>query len=542
MWRSNRVVILLSVFVGIVLVLASVSVSGQHPLKTDTDGDGIPDGWEVEHGLNPNDVADAQLDYNYNGRTNFQEYQNASDPWDKDSDDDGISNYAECWALFGFFTDPLVSDTDGDGLSDLDEICTYIDTSNEAQMKEIILNETGIEKMEKITNLSRTYPYKLDPTNPDVDGDGLSDGDELLRTNKTNPNCVDSDSDGLSDGDEVHVYKTEPKKRDTDCDGLTDYEEGTYGTDPTKWDTDGDGISDGEEIFGFGFAPIGPSEHAVRYDEFISGAYSGYITLKARVDLIRYNPELSSYLVFLNPLESKNETEGKRGVARVNSSWHYDFEHGELMHVDSRFGLALRDGDTIVVVGKAGKILGNTREIEVDNNGSIYLVLSPEEARERWLPSREYVKIISDSKTQASVQTSNSTTAVNSSSTLNQTSTPTSLPSPVSAMSGPNETNETNATDAGEPEGIFGLLSYIAIGTVIVVASLFLYAKISRRRKESDKSFWTVSGIKEKGENEYEVLVNKDGKEARITINKKMHNKLVSKGKLVFGEYTISIP
>jgi hypothetical protein len=46
----------------------------------DTDGDGIPDVWEIAHGLNPNDPSDAALDPDGDGYTNLQEYQFGSDP------------------------------------------------------------------------------------------------------------------------------------------------------------------------------------------------------------------------------------------------------------------------------------------------------------------------------------------------------------------------------------------------------------------------------------------------------------------------------
>ncbi|WP_363322023.1 T9SS type A sorting domain-containing protein [uncultured Pontibacter sp.] len=44
---------------------------------TDTDGDGMPDAWETEHGLNPNDSADRNGDYNGNGYTNLEKYLNS---------------------------------------------------------------------------------------------------------------------------------------------------------------------------------------------------------------------------------------------------------------------------------------------------------------------------------------------------------------------------------------------------------------------------------------------------------------------------------
>ncbi|MCW7075358.1 MAG: hypothetical protein OCU24_05875 [Candidatus Methanospirare jalkutatii] len=64
------------------------------------------------------------------------------------------------------------------------------------------------------------------------------------------------------------------------------------------------------------------------------------------------------------------------------------------MHVDDRFHLALREGDTIFVVGVTKPLRGSIREIFVGSEGAIYLVLSPEEMMERWQPSRDYVKVM----------------------------------------------------------------------------------------------------------------------------------------------------
>ena len=90
--------------------------------------------------------------------------------------------------------------------------------------------------------------FGTDKNNPDTDGDGLSDGEEVFKY-KTNPTKADTDGDGLTDGQEVNQYKTDPLKADTDGDGLTDGQEvTTTKTDPLKADTDGDGLNDGQEV------------------------------------------------------------------------------------------------------------------------------------------------------------------------------------------------------------------------------------------------------------------------------------------------------
>lgn len=83
----------------------------------------------------------------------------------------------------------------------------------------------------------------------DPDGDGLSTARELGLENPTNPDNPDTDGDGVSDGDELNAYRTDPLNRDSDGDRLTDGEEvNQYGTDPNKPDTDDDGVSDYVEV------------------------------------------------------------------------------------------------------------------------------------------------------------------------------------------------------------------------------------------------------------------------------------------------------
>jgi len=69
----------------------------------DSDGDGLPDEWELAFGLNPNDPGDAILD----------------------GDGDGLSAHDE----FSAGSSPLLADTDGDGLNDGYEVATDRDPS-----------------------------------------------------------------------------------------------------------------------------------------------------------------------------------------------------------------------------------------------------------------------------------------------------------------------------------------------------------------------------------------------------------------------------
>ena len=74
------------------------------PYTADTDGDGIPDGWERNNGLNPDKASDGSDDFDGDGLSNLLEYQNGSFLWVADSDRDGLTDGEEVW-VFG--TNPL---------------------------------------------------------------------------------------------------------------------------------------------------------------------------------------------------------------------------------------------------------------------------------------------------------------------------------------------------------------------------------------------------------------------------------------------------
>jgi CheY-like chemotaxis protein len=78
--------------------LEDIDVYGKHtmhgPISVDWDADDLPDDWEITHGLNPW-VNDADLDHDGDGLSNFEEYERNLDPFNPDTDGDGILDGAE---------------------------------------------------------------------------------------------------------------------------------------------------------------------------------------------------------------------------------------------------------------------------------------------------------------------------------------------------------------------------------------------------------------------------------------------------------------
>lgn len=65
------------------------------PFEPDTDGDLLPDDWELASGTNANNSQDALLDLDKDGLTNLDEYRYNASPQNKDSDGDGANDAVE---------------------------------------------------------------------------------------------------------------------------------------------------------------------------------------------------------------------------------------------------------------------------------------------------------------------------------------------------------------------------------------------------------------------------------------------------------------
>ena len=265
-------------------------IGSSDPLGSDSDRDGMPDGWEFFHArwgvfdndwtLNPVNGGDGLGDTDFDGMSNWEEYN---------SIDSEISETDEMISSPQFY----LSDAAG----------ALLETPWIGAGSPLSFGHFLTEEQSQATGLSG------DPNNPDTDGDGILDGVELIFTswNSTdgvwtlnplvpNDGSYDSDGDGIRDitelnltsnlplngesfpsgaptfGDESRqldivefenrIYRilfTKEGRADLAMDQFTEWKSGSpakpmlnaiFGiSDPKEVDTDRDGMSDGYEYW-----------------------------------------------------------------------------------------------------------------------------------------------------------------------------------------------------------------------------------------------------------------------------------------------------
>lgn len=278
----------------------------------DTDKDGMSDGWEVEHGLNPLDNGESEELDDETGTSSTAddaEISNESDSWPDpeqgkygDPDRDGLTNEQE--AELG--TDPQRADTDNDGLNDRWESiygmnvsspdgtvylfnplsgnwdCTLLNLALEETLSSMLEEFEGAPTWDELENPLGKHScdqvldfdedgllnfqeeaYGTNPASPDSDGDMLPD---ILEVNsgavvldfELGSDCGEPESTPLSQRTPRSApFASEVSAAwflsDLDGDGLLN--------GPSDWDTDGDGMPDGFE-YCFSFKQDHPTQDA----------------------------------------------------------------------------------------------------------------------------------------------------------------------------------------------------------------------------------------------------------------------------------------
>lgn len=252
----------------VLLVVATITVGIVLFLAIDLDGDGLSNITELQYGASmfssdtDGDGLSDGLEVNTYGTKLLV----------SDTDNDGLNDGAE---VNTYRTEPLVKDSDNDGLDDGTEVLgnrqvfeltssTWSDGGYSWTLEHKVWDGTSYWAYYYWQGDSWTSPYgrenvlmgtsftyaTSDPLSIDTDGDGLNDKREYEIG--TNPRSKDTDNDGLDDIAEFTTYKTIPQFYDTDGDLLGDGEEiNMYTTNPLNWDSDNDHLGDGIEVKGY---------------------------------------------------------------------------------------------------------------------------------------------------------------------------------------------------------------------------------------------------------------------------------------------------
>ncbi len=176
-------------------------------------------------------------------------------------DGDNLSDYNE---VYTHGTDPFLADTDNDGTDDGDEILDGTDPSNpHSFIQRLTVTATNTESLAYPVRVAWGYSPTGWETNgvavfPQGFGTKAYTNEASQVTRYARAFCDFNDDGEYDAGNDILLVRAIPNVGtaridfafgDVDGDGLSDYDEiYTHGTDPLSRDTDGDGVHDGDEL------------------------------------------------------------------------------------------------------------------------------------------------------------------------------------------------------------------------------------------------------------------------------------------------------
>lgn len=243
---------------------------GTNPLRRDTAGHGVPDGWLVRYGLNASDPATSLQDVGNKGMTVKEVFAY------------NIDRFGPEKTLVGEGLDPTKSSQQGGPIPDgwlirydVDPLASDAFTAvrwKASDWKQSQFLAQGLGGLEAIPDLAWTLADKYAYGRPaswqeSVQGPWLGGLD---------PSSSDTDNDGIPDINEVRGWYIQRK---TSINPSAELETVRTFSDPTRVDTDGDGLNDTEEYLGlavrdgveFVFSPSDPSNHDTAFSGLTDG-------------------------------------------------------------------------------------------------------------------------------------------------------------------------------------------------------------------------------------------------------------------------------
>ena len=218
-----------------------------------------------------------------------------------------------------------------------------------------------------LTNGEEREIHGTDPNDPDTDGDGINDFNEVMRrvggvAALLDPTSPDSDGDGLLDGVETNTGRF--------------VSESDTGTDPLNPDTDGGGLADGTEVVVTGGNPHEPADDKIVDPNLLISIDAGDLPAGPIESFLSGGSVTGAFVIGGNSDPVVEVIDGVRGITFDGDDWFLGPVSTEEMNGGDKprtveawvYNPALAGEETIISWGKRGGPAGSNFGFHTGNH------------------------------------------------------------------------------------------------------------------------------------------------------------------------------